>query len=86
MSASGSVVAEARHFPYGEERWSSGTLPTEYRFTGQRNHSYIRLVRMGERLYDAYVGRFVSPDTILPDLANPQSCWRQNCLIDGWPD
>ena len=22
--------------PYGEERWSSGTLPTDYRFTGQR--------------------------------------------------
>ena len=24
----GGVVAESRHYPYGEERWSSGTVPT----------------------------------------------------------
>ena len=33
----GSVVAESRHYPYGEERWSSGTVPTDYRLTGQRS-------------------------------------------------
>jgi hypothetical protein len=24
----GSVVAESRHYPYGEERWRDGTVPT----------------------------------------------------------
>ena len=35
----GSVVAESRHFPYGEERWrwpQEGTFPADYRFTGQK--------------------------------------------------
>ncbi len=29
LDADGAKVAESRHFPYGEERWSSGTVPTE---------------------------------------------------------
>ncbi len=29
-------VAESRHRPYGVERWTSGTVPTDYRFTGQQ--------------------------------------------------
>ncbi len=35
--AGDTVVAESRHYPYGEERWSSGAdeFPTDYRFTGQ---------------------------------------------------
>ncbi len=36
LNAGGSLHSEARHYPYGEERWSSGTVPTDYRFTGQR--------------------------------------------------
>ena len=39
--------------PYGEERWSSGTLPTDYRFTGQRQDSGLRLYHMGARFYDS---------------------------------
>jgi hypothetical protein len=42
----GSKVAESRHYPYGEERWrwpQEGTFPTDYRFTGQRHHAYIKL-------------------------------------------
>jgi hypothetical protein len=38
LDANGAMVAEARHLPYGEERWSSGTLPVDCRFTGQRLH------------------------------------------------
>jgi hypothetical protein len=37
----GNVVAESRHYPYGEERWSSGTLPIDYRFIDQRNEYYL---------------------------------------------
>ena len=35
-NGSGVKVAESRHVPYGGERWTSGTMPTDYRFTGQR--------------------------------------------------
>lgn len=34
--AAGNVVARRRYAPYGKERWAKGTLPTDYRYTGQR--------------------------------------------------
>jgi hypothetical protein len=37
LNDDGTVHSEARYYPYGEERWRSGTLPTDYRFTGQRS-------------------------------------------------
>jgi RHS repeat-associated protein len=73
LNAQGDKVAGSRHFPYGGERWSSGTLPTDYHFTGQRFDSYIKLTVMDARWYDAQLGRWISPDTIIPDPANPQS-------------
>jgi len=30
LNSSGNKVAEARHYPYGGERWHSGTLPTDF--------------------------------------------------------
>jgi RHS repeat-associated protein len=67
------VHSEARHYPYGEERWRSGTLPTDYRFAGQRSLFSIKLYQMGARFYDSALGRWISADTIVPDPANPQS-------------
>ena len=72
----GDRIAESRHLPYGEERWSwvdgGGDFPTDYRFTGQRDAG-VGLYHMGARFYDSYINRFVSPDSIIPDFANPQS-------------
>jgi RHS repeat-associated protein len=69
----GGKVAETRHRPYGAERWSSGTLPTDRRFTGQLLDSSLGLYQMGARWYDGSLGRWLSPDTIVPNPANPQS-------------
>jgi hypothetical protein len=32
----GTVVAETRYLPYGEERWANEAQPTDFTFTGQR--------------------------------------------------
>ena len=32
----GGSDCETRHKPYGEIRWSSGTMPTDFGYTGQR--------------------------------------------------
>ncbi|MCP4526377.1 MAG: RHS repeat-associated core domain-containing protein [Aestuariibacter sp.] len=72
-NSNGAVVARQLYYPYGEERWSSGTLTTDYGFTGQRRERGIGLYDYNARFYDPALGRFVSADTIVPDPGNPQS-------------
>jgi RHS repeat-associated protein len=73
MDDQGNRIAESRHYPYGEERWSDEAVPTDYRWTGQRQHGYIKLYQMGARFYDSALGRWISADTLVPDPENPQS-------------
>jgi RHS repeat-associated protein len=81
LNDDGTVHSEARYYPYGVTRWSSGTLPTDYRFTGQREDGYIKLTVMGARWYDGQLGRWISPDSIIPDPANPQSLNRYMFVV-----
>jgi RHS repeat-associated protein len=69
----GTVVAETRYLPYGEERWITGTLVTDFTFTGQRAERGFALMDYNARYYDPGLGRFVSADTVVPDFANPQA-------------
>jgi RHS repeat-associated protein len=85
LNANGTVHSEARHYPYGEERWrwpQEGTFPTEYRFTGQRQESGLGLYFMGARQYDPYINRFISPDPIIPQPGNPQSLNRYSYVYN----
>jgi RHS repeat-associated protein len=66
LNGDGTVHSEARYYPYGVTRWRSGTLPTDYRFTGEREDGYINLVQVGSRWYDPELGRWLSPDVIVP--------------------
>jgi RHS repeat-associated protein len=57
-------------------RWPSpSTLPTDYRFTGQRSEEarLDALYDYGARFYDAALGRFLSPDSIVTQPGDPQS-------------
>ena len=65
-NSSGSKSAEIRYYPWGTERYTSGTTPTTYHFTGQRLESSIGLYYYGARWYDPAAGRFVHADTIVP--------------------
>ena len=71
-NASGQVVSEVRYKAWGEVRYASGNVPTKYQYTGQYNDSYINLLWYGSRHYDPYLNQFTQPDTIVPDLYNPQ--------------
>ncbi len=60
--------------PFGETRYVNGSTPTDRRFTGQREETGLgSLYDYGARFYSPYLNRWLSPDTIVPDLVNPQS-------------
>jgi RHS repeat-associated protein len=67
---------------FGDCRNSTGTLPTDKKFTGQRLDA-TGLYYYGARYYDATIGRFISADSKIPDPANPQSFNRYAYCINN---
>lgn len=55
----------------------------KYTFTGQRSDSYIKLLDYGSRRYDPELGRFIQPDSIVPNPANPQAYDRYSYAFDN---
>ena len=68
--SAGTVVSEVRYHPYGLERWVNGESVTDFGFTSQRNERGFGLSDYNARYYNPTIGRFVSPDTIVPDPSN----------------
>ena len=72
----------ARYDPFGNFRTTPTTNPgtTSHGFTGHRHNNTgvyptqnVGLIYMNARYYLPEVGRFISPDTIVPEPGNPQS-------------
>ena len=49
-----------------------GDVPTDRRFTGQRRDGAVGLYDYNARWCDPAIGRFLQPDTIVPEPGNPQ--------------
>ena len=75
-------MTELRYKPWGEPRYSSGTTPTSFQYTGQRKDA-TGLYFYNARYYDPYLNRFLSPDTIVPDPTNPQSLNRYSYVLNN---
>jgi RHS repeat-associated protein len=72
-TSSGGWQGDLLYKPWGETRFTWGTTPTTYRFTGQREQAEIGLYYYGARWYDPYLGRFAQADNIIPGAGNPQA-------------
>jgi RHS repeat-associated protein len=71
-SATGASSSSQRDIPFGQTR-GTGTIGTNYRFTGQRWQDDARLYYYNTRWYHAGRGRFVQADSIVPGPGNPQA-------------
>ncbi len=72
--------SNTRYFPFGAFETtppSSNPSISNHGFTGHRHNNTgandLGLIYMNARYYLPEVGRFISPDTIVPDPSNPQS-------------
>ena len=74
---------ELRYYPYGVARYDTNNQITSFNFTGQRKDSGSGLLFYDARWYDPQVGRFLSPDTIVPEPGNPQALNRYSYTLNN---
>ena len=72
-----------RYKPYGEDRDTGTSLNTDRKFTGQTEDETAGLYWYASRAYDPAIGRFVSPDPIVPEPGNPQSLNRYSYVYNN---
>jgi RHS repeat-associated protein len=83
--ASGNLISQTKYKAWGEVRYESGASPTEYQFTSQYSHAgEFGLLFYNARFYDPALGRFVSPDTIIPNNQGVQA-WDRYAYVNNNP-
>jgi RHS repeat-associated protein len=82
-NTSGTIVGEDRFYPFGETRFTTGTMFTDKLYTGQREITGLGIYHYGARFYSPKLGRFLSADTIVPGYANPQNLNRYTYVINN---
>jgi RHS repeat-associated protein len=71
--SSGNIVGEQRYYPFGETRLTTGSILTDKLYTSQRELTGLGIYHYGARFYSPKLGRFLSPDSIVPSYKNPQN-------------
>ncbi len=79
-TSSGTIDSTMTFFPFGTGR--TGDVSTDRKFTGQRLDD-TGLYYYGARHYDAGIGRFISADTVVPQIFNPQSLNRYSYCLNN---
>ena len=80
----GDRLSELRYKAWGETRHSLTNAPTNRRYTGQTEEAGVGLYYYGARWYDSALGRFVSPDSIIPGTENPLA-WDRYAYVNNSP-
>jgi len=70
--AAGSVVGEMRYSPFGEIEAMSG-LPAMFGYTSEQHCGSNNLVYLRARYYNPALGRFLTQDSVIPDVTNGQA-------------
>jgi RHS repeat-associated protein len=74
-TASGGLYQHYEYGAYGNSRYTSSTtaFPATHRYTSQSFDEETGLYNFGARYYDPVIGRFIQPDTVIPNLFDPQA-------------
>jgi len=92
IKSSDNSISQLRYKPWGEIRapldgnenpYNPG--PSNYTYTGQYSDSYINLLWYGSREYDPAIGRFISPDTIVPTATQGVQAWDRYAYVNNDP-
>jgi RHS repeat-associated protein len=75
VDANGNVTLAESYEPYGSVLNRVGTASSIFGYSGEQIDTYIKLLFLRARYYAA-MGRFISADTVIASLANPQSLHR----------
>jgi RHS repeat-associated protein len=68
----GAPVDQDDYGTWGEETRIANQSGNTYRFAGSRSDEHTGLVYMESRYYEPITGHFISADTVIPDVYNPQ--------------
>ncbi len=81
--STGATVGEDRFYPFGETRFTTGSMQTDKLFTGQREITGLGIYYYGARFYSPKLGRFLSADTVVQNFANPQALSRYSYVLNN---
>jgi RHS repeat-associated protein len=80
VNTSGAQVARRSYLPFGAQWAASGSLPTDFGFTGQREADEIGLYYYVARWLDPEIAHFAQADTIVPGAGNP-AAWNRYAYV-----
>jgi RHS repeat-associated protein len=84
-NANGGLDASALYKAFGETRFTSGSLGTDYKFTGQREEVSLGIYWFQSRWFDATLGRFTQPDSIVPTQTQGTQAWDRYAFVNNNP-
>lgn len=83
-NSAGTEVAYTLFYPYGDTRAETGSKTLAHKYTGQEKDDGTGLYYYGARYYDSQKFlHFLSPDSIIPDPANPQTLNRYAYVLSN---
>ncbi len=86
LDENGTVLSTHDYEPFGTELepFSSDLTENKYKYTGQERDYDTGMDYMHFRYYASTMGRFMKPDNMIPNAANPQS-WNLYSYVNGNP-
>jgi RHS repeat-associated protein len=86
LDLDGNIKSTHDFEPFGVELQplSDESTNLKYKYTGQERDNYTNLDYMHFRYYASAMGRFLKPDNIIPNPANPQS-WNLYSYVNSNP-